>query len=193
MATRRLVTYRDPDTAYVRPAADVPGSAGWARTIAHDIAMLKTATAPQFTTIRYTPTWTDSTPSSSTTGWYLQVGQMCYVWAYNSAVTAMGSAGVGVSLPLTPSDSILPMIIGHGHLSDTSVPISYPFVVVYEEGEALFYWASSSTGGKVVDTDPVTISGGGDVFGVELAYRVDEPAVGRLNGSVYRLDEEYPD
>lgn len=190
MATRRLVVYRDPDTAYVRPATDVPGSAGWARTVGHDIAMIKDAIAPQFTTIAYTPTWTDTT-GAGTVGKYLRVGQMCYVWAYAS-VTGIGTDGVGVSLPVTPADTILPMVAGHGHLYDSSATNSYPLLVVVEDGAALFYWSYSSTGGKVVNADPITVASG-DSFAVYLSYRVGEPAAGRLNGSSYKLDEEYPD
>lgn len=190
MAGRRLVTYRDPDTAYTRPATNVPGSAGWARTIGHDIAMLRNATAPQLTTVAFTPTWTDTTVDTTTVGKYLRVGQMCYVWAY-ATLTAIGTAGTGLSLPVDPADTVLPMVAGHGHLHDSSASTAYPFVVVVEDGAALFYWADSATDGKVINADPVTVASG-DSFAAYVAYRVGEPPAGRLNGSTYRLDEEYP-
>lgn len=189
MAGRRLPAYRDPDTAYTRPATNGIGSVGWARTIAHDIAQIKQATA-FYSNRRFTPSWIDVT-GSTWNGHALQVGQIAYVWA-GATPTSIGTAGAGLTLPLAAADSVLPMLIGQGSLFDASASMAYPFVCLHEAGAAMFYWADAATDGAVINGDPVTLVSG-DSIQVYLSYRVNEPPEGRLRVNAYKLDEEYPD
>jgi len=195
--TRYLPPYRDLNTYYPRPGVSVLGSSGWFRQVSHNVELMWNATevgggpGNDLGAVEFAPSWVDVTTATDLgVGGYLRVGHLCHFWA-GAAISAIGTAGAGIALPVAPADTVLPMVAGAGSIYDASATAPLAFVGVVEGGDMMFYWSTAATDGAVIDTDPITV-GPLDRIVVHGHYRTTEPPAGRLSADLYELDEQYP-
>jgi hypothetical protein len=196
----RRLPYRDLTRHYPTPATGDPASAGWWRQAASNYSIM--ANAAQLNTrsggslagfVPFAASWEGVTLNDVTDNpaGYVQVGQICYLWA-TATITALSSTPAGLAnLPVPPSDSVLSMHAGFGYLYDgTSARL--PFVAeIGADGGLEFWYSYPATSGQVIDADPSSISGIGEI-GVYATYRVDPPAAGTLNGFGYVVQSVEP-
>ena len=195
----RRLPYRDLTRHYPTPATGNPASAGWWRQAAHNYSVM--ANAAQLNTsdagvldgfVPFAPSWEGVTLNDVTANpaGYVQVGQICYLWA-SASISALSATPAALNnLPVRPSDSVLSMHAGVGYLYD-GASARLPFVAEIGVDGLEFWYSYAATSGQVIDADPSSISGVGEI-GVYATYRVDPPAEGTLNGYGYVVQAVEP-
>ena len=188
---RRYVPYRDLGSYFAQPATGKPASAAWFRQAAHNLSMITNITnigpySPVSGTIAYDPGMAG--PTGTSTGGYVRVGQMCFVFI-GASISNLGSEGCTFTLPIQPGSTIVPMHAGTGYVFDGTSSELPVVAEIQDDLIQVYYTASSASDGRLIQADPLTFVAGGELH-LYVSYRVAPAPDGYLSDLTYIVEHQ---